>query len=144
MAVFSAYSLFEFKGGREGESALPKFAQSLDVFWVDDPLTKPLASHLLEGETCVVESDAIGVHRRAIGIEHQDRLSNGIGRAAKFFFRIAHIFESLGERLMRPLEFDGEVRDTSGRLGQREVCIRGGAGLTRIDRERPENSVVIG
>jgi len=36
---------------------------------------------------------------------------------------------------MRPLEFDGEVRDTSGRLGQRKVCIRGGAELTRIDRE---------
>ena len=52
--------------------------------------------------------------------------------------------ESLGERLMGPLEFDGEVRDTSGGLGQREVCIRGGAGLTRIDCERPENSVVIG
>ncbi len=111
---------------------------------MNDALAETFLSNLRERQARILEGDTVRVDRYPIGIQHQYGLSNGIGRTAKFLFRIADIVESLGERLMRPLEFDGEVRDTSGRLGQREVGIRGGAGLTRIDRERPEDSVVIG
>src|SRR5258708_36946523 len=111
---------------------------------MNDALAETFLSTLRERQARILEGDTVGVDRCPVGIQHQYGLSNGIGRTAKFLFRIADVFESLGERLMRPLELDGELRDTSGRLGQREVCIRGGAGLTRIDRERPENSVVIG
>src|SRR5258708_12828237 len=110
---------------------------------MDDALAETFLSNLRERQARILQGDTVRVDRYSIGIQHQYGLSNGIGRTAKFLFRIADIVESLGERLMRSLEFDGEVRDTSGRLRQREVCIRGGAGLTRIDCERPEHSLVL-
>src|SRR5271163_4098420 len=111
---------------------------------MNDALAETFLSNLRERQAGILEGHAVRADRYPIGIQHQYGLSNGIGRTAKFLFRIANSVERLGERLMRPLDFDGEVRATSGRLRQREVCIRGGAGLTRIDRERPEDSVVIG
>src|SRR5271167_2855670 len=106
---------------------------------MNDALAEPFLSNLRERQARILEGDTVGVDRCPVGSQHQYDLSNGIGRTAKLLFRIADSVESLGERRMRPLEFDGEVRDTSGRLGQREVCIRGGAGLSGIDRECPED-----
>src|SRR4029077_20782586 len=86
LTIRSEHALLILKRHRTGERAQPRLTQSRDVIGVEHPFPKSCGFHLLERQSGVLEGNAISRDGLAVWIQHHNRLSDGVGHAAKLGF----------------------------------------------------------
>src|SRR4029079_6811576 len=78
-----------------------------------------------------------------VWIQDYNCLRNSVDRPAQLFLRLTDRIKSTSKRFLRPLAFDCDECEAPGRRNQSKVRLRRHARLSRIDRERPENLILL-
>src|SRR5260370_42354617 len=85
LTILSQSPFLVFEGSGVGESFVTFFAKSLNVIGMENARPKIVGSHVVQRQSGVLNSHAIGVNGFPIRIQDDDGLRNRIGHAPELF-----------------------------------------------------------